>query len=220
TWFAARGYPMYGIDLPGCGTSPGRKGYVDSFDDFLDAVEGSLAEVGSDLPTVLYGHSLGGLIAATYALSGRPAPDRLLLSSPGLAYSGPAWQKPVAMLLSRFLPTLAMPNGLKGEQLSTDPAVGEAYFGDPLVLTKTCVRMAAESFAAIDAIQPALAELSIPTYVLHGSDDSIVPPQGSAALGALPNATRKLWAGLRHECHNEPNWEEVLDDALGWLDGA
>ena len=219
-WFASRGYPVHGTDLPGFGTSSGRLGYVESFDDFLDSVEASLAEVGDDLPTVLYGHSLGGLIAATYALSARPQPGRLVLSSPALAYSGPAWQKPVAALLSRFGPTLALPNGLKWAQLSSDPAVGEAYFADPLVLTSTCVRLAAESFIAMDAIGARLAELDLPTYVFHGSDDSVVPPQGSAPLAALPVVTRRLWAGLRHETHNEPNWEEVLDEVLQWLDGS
>jgi alpha-beta hydrolase superfamily lysophospholipase len=220
TWFAARGYPMYGSDLPGFGTSGGRKGFVESFDDFLDSVEETISGVGTDLPVVLYGQSLGGLIAATYTLSGRPKPDRLVLSSPALAYAGPAWQKPVALLLSRIAPTFAMPNGLKGEQLSSDPGVGEGYFSDPLVLTETCVRLAAESFVALDAVGPRIAEIDVPTYVLHGSDDSVVPPQGSAAVGALPHATRRLWAGLRHECHNEPNWEEVLDDVLQWLDAA
>lgn len=219
-WFAARGYPVFGTDLPGFGTSPGPKGYVERFDAFLDSVEGSLAEAGDDLPTVLYGHSLGGLIATSYVLSDRPAPGRLVLSAPGIAYSGPAWQKPVARLLSRFAPSLEMPNGLKGEQLSTDPTVGEAYFADPLVLTKTSIRLAAESFAEMDAVGPRLAELPVPTYVLHGSDDPVVPPQGSAPLAAVPGVTRRLWPGLRHECHNEPNWEEVLDDVLGWLDGA
>lgn len=218
TWFASHGFPVLGSDLPGFGTTPGRRAWVDSFDAFLDAVEAALSAAGDDVPTVLYGHSLGGLIATAYALSDRPAPARLVLSSPGLAYSGPAWQKPVAHLLSRVAPAFAIPNGLAGHQLSSDPAVGEAYFADPLVLTKTCVRLAAESFAAMEAIGPRLMELAVPTYVLHGSDDTVVPPQGSAPLGSLPGVTRRLWLGLRHECHNEPNWQEVLGDVVRWLD--
>lgn len=219
-WFAARGYPVYGSDLPGHGLAPGPKGHVEGFDVFLDSVEEALASVGKDLPTVLYGHSMGGLVATAYALSSRPAPDRMVLSAPGLAYGGPRWQRPVSKLLLRLLPALQLTNSVKGEELSSDPAVGEAYFDDPLVLRKVSIRTAASAFAVMDTCNAGLAQLDIPTFVYHGSDDVVVPPQGSAAFGALPTVTRKLWPGLRHEMHNEPNWEEVLDDVLQWLDAG
>ena len=46
-------------------------------------------------PVVLMGHSMGGNLALGYALTGRPAPDLLVLSAPALA-GGAAWQRAVA----------------------------------------------------------------------------------------------------------------------------
>ena len=44
-------------------------------------------------PVVLYGHSLGGLIAAGYLLSDRPKPDLAVLTSPALDSALPGWKK-------------------------------------------------------------------------------------------------------------------------------
>ena len=46
-----------------------------------------------------------------------------------------------------------------------------------------------------------------------------MPPHASAPLAALDNVERKVFAGLRHETHNEPEQEEVLAFVAKWLDG-
>jgi len=59
--------------------------------------------------------------------------------------------------------------------------------------------------------------MPMPTYVLHGSADPIVPPAASAALGTKGNVTRVVHEGLRHECHNEPEHAAVLAGVVAWL---
>ena len=69
------------------------------------------------------------------------------------------------------------------------------------------VRFGAEAFAEQDRVQAVIAGISrcrCPTYVLHGSADPIVPPAASAILEGKGNVTRRVHAGLRHECHHEP----------------
>ena len=56
------GYRVTGLDLPGFGRSGGRRAHVTSMDDFLDAVEHVLSDLRAEVPVVLYGHSMGGLI--------------------------------------------------------------------------------------------------------------------------------------------------------------
>lgn len=217
-WFADRGYPVTAFDLPGFGASGGHRAYVPSFSAFTDAVAEEFEKLSTDAPRILYGHSLGGLIALSYALTDHPRPDKMVLSAPAVDATVPGWQRASAPLLARFLPKVALANPIKGEQLSSDPAVGEAYFADPLVYTKATTALGAASFGQMEWVQAHLAELSVPTYVLHGSDDSLVPPSFSAPLGDLPGVTRKLWLGLRHETHNEPAWQDVLSGVLEWLD--
>ncbi|MFT4658187.1 MAG: alpha-beta hydrolase superfamily lysophospholipase, partial [Ilumatobacter sp.] len=41
----------------------------------------------------------------------------------------------------------------------------------------------------------------------------------SAPLAQLPNVTRRVWDGLRHESLNEPEKFEVMAEIVTWLDG-
>jgi alpha-beta hydrolase superfamily lysophospholipase len=168
-------------------------------------------------PVVLMGHSMGGNLALGYALTGHPVPDLLVLSAPALG-GGAAWQRALAGPAARFAPTLALPTKFKGEQLSRDPAVGEAYFADPLVCTKASNRLGAGLFGAMDELNESLSDLHVPTLVLHGGADTIVPPQSTAALGELPNVERRLYPGLRHEILHEPEGPELVAEIVAWVD--
>ena len=210
----AAGIKVRSFDLPGFGGSGGHRGHVETFAEYLDVVGEELGEVAEpDLPRVLLGHSLGGLIALRYALTRSPAPDLLVLSAPAIEATVPAWQRTLAPVLSKIAPKLALPNPIAGDQLSRDPAVGAAYFADPLVHTKATTRLGAEIFAAMAAVEGAVPDM--PTHVVHGGADSIVPAKVSAPLGATKS--RKLYPTLRHELFNEPEGPEVIADIVEWL---
>ena len=211
------GLVVRAFDLPGFGRSSGRRAFVENFDTYLDAVEEELASmVELGLPTVLLGHSLGGLIAYRYALSKRPQPDFLVLSAPALDADTPAWQRTLAPILARVVPKFALPNPIDGEQLSRDPAVGEAYFADPLVITSATTRLGAEMFRVMAASRPMVAP-PMPCLVIHGGSDALVPPSASAGLGELPGVVRTLYPSLRHESFNEPEGPEVITDVTTWI---
>ena len=61
------------------------------------------------------------------------------------------------------------------------------------------------------------ARLAIPTLVLHGLDDGLVPPGASEILAALPVVERRTYPGLRHELHNEPEGPGIVDEMIGWI---
>ena len=211
------GLRVTSFDLVGFGASGGARADIESWTLYLDQVEAHLAQTSESLPTILMGHSMGGLIALEYALSDRPAPDLLILSSPGLS-GGKAWQRSVAGVAASLAPRLSIPNGLSGDQLSRDPGVGEAYFADPLVLTKSTTRLGAELFSAMERVNANRERLGIPTLVIHGGADTIVPASGSAVLAGLPTVERRLYPKLRHETMNEPEGPQVVADIIGWID--
>jgi alpha-beta hydrolase superfamily lysophospholipase len=212
------GLEVEAFDLRGHGLSGGRRVYVRSWDDFLDDVElrlEALRQPGRDL--VLMGHSMGALIALTYACSDRPAPDLLILSAPPLEAAVPGWQRLLAPVLSRLAPTVALANPIDGAQLARDPAVGAAYFADPLVQPRSTARLGGELFAAMKRARSNLTRLGIPTLVIHGGSDTLVPTAGSEPLAKLPGVERRVLPDLRHETLNEPEGPEVVAGIVAWL---
>jgi acylglycerol lipase len=93
-----------------------------------------------------------------------------------------------------------------------------AYETDPLRVPASTARLGRESLRAMKHVRMTLDRLRVPTYVLHGSDDSLVPPEASEPLGQLPNVTRRVWDGLRHECMNEPEHAQVIAEIITWID--
>lgn len=217
--FAAAGVDVVSYDQRGFGLSEGRRAYVDSFDDFVGDLESFVVRQRAlELPVILMGHSLGGLVATTYLLSDRPQPDLAVLSSPALAAELPAWQRTLAPAVGTILPGLRLPADFDGSVLSRDEQVQRAYETDPLRESSSTARLGRETLRAMGAANDSLARLQVPTYVFHGSDDTLVPPSASEPLAALPNVTRRVWDGLRHECMNEPERDEVLAAIVAWLD--
>jgi len=215
---ADAGFDVLGFDLRGHGQSGGSRGHVASMSDFLDDVE----ELVNDrralgVPVVLIGHSLGGLIATAYAETHRPPVDLLVLSAPALVADVPGWQRAAANTLGSLIPKLPIPNDFDGELLSRDEAVAIAYRDDPLRVTKLSARFGKVLFAAMPEATDGLARITIPTYVVHGADDKLVPPRATEPFEALPNATRILVPGVRHESFNEPEGPEVLSDLITWI---
>jgi alpha-beta hydrolase superfamily lysophospholipase len=212
------GLDVQAFDLRGHGLSGGRRVYIRRWSDYLDDVEGRLAALRRPgLPTVLFGHSMGALISLTYACSNRPSPDLLILSAPPLKATVPAWQRVLAPVLSRVVPTTVLANPIAGEQLAADPNVAAAYFSDPLVQPRSTARLGAELFWAMKQVPGEIGRLHIPTLVIHGGDDTLVPTAGSEPLAAVPGVDRRVLPKLRHETLNEPEGPKVVAGIVEWL---
>ena len=153
-----------------------------------------------------------------YLLSDRPKPDLAVLASPGLDSALPGWKKGLARVLARVAPTLPIPNGIDGSTLSRDPTVGEKAAADPLNATASTARFGAAGLAEQARVRAGASHgFGIPTLVLHGEDDGLVPVGASAVLEGAPGVERRTYPGLRHELHNEPEGPEILDEVIAWL---
>jgi acylglycerol lipase len=224
--FALAGIETHAYDLRGFGASAGRRAYVERWSQYHDDLEDQLAAVragAGGLPVLLYGHSMGGLIALGYVLADppRPGPDLLVLSAPAIAAVVPRWKRTLADVLGRALPRFEVANDLPAGGLSRDPQIEVAYRSDPLNVHRTTARLGQELFREQARVQARLAQipaLPVPTYVLHGTDDPIVPVSSSASLEGRVNVTRRVYPGLRHEMHNEPEAAAVIGDTIAWIE--
>jgi acylglycerol lipase len=223
--FAQAGIETHAFDLRGFGASSGRRAYLDHWSQYHDDVEDQLAAirtVAGRLPVVLYGHSMGGLIALGYVLGDlpRPQPDLLVLSAPAIAAKVAQWKRILADVLGRLTPGFEIANDLPPGGLSHDPQVEAIYRSDPLNYHRTTARLGMELFheqARVEARLAQIRALPIATYVLHGTDDPVVPVSASASLEGRENVTRHLYPGLRHEMHNEPQAASVIGDTIAWI---
>ena len=225
TQLASAGITTHAYDQRGFGGSGGHRAYIDRWSQYHDDLEDRLAEVRSaadGLPVVLYGHSMGGLIALGYTLADppRPLPDLLVLSAPAIDAAVPGWKRRLADILGGTVPRFAIANTFPRGGLSSDPAVEAAYLADPLAVHRTTTRLGVSLFREQDRVKAALAggaPLPVTTYVLHGADDPIVPEGASRSLEGRANVTRRVYPGLHHETHNEPSGATVIDDTIAWI---
>jgi acylglycerol lipase len=221
-WLAAAGLDVDAYDQRGFGASSGRRAWLDRWSRNHDDLEERLVAVraaAGGLPVFIYGHSLGGLIALGYAVADppRPQPDGYVLSAPATTSGIPAWKQAMARVLGRLVPGLSIPNGFDSGLLSRDPEVGRRYAADPLHQHTTTARFGLAAINEQARVRSVFARLAVPTLVIHGGDDLLVPTVASVPLAALPGVTRRTYPGLRHETHNEPEGREVVEDVIAWL---
>ena len=221
---AAAGIEVFSYDHRGNGGSGGRPGHVERWSEYHDDLEARLAAVRAAAighrPVVVFGHSLGGLIVAGYCLADppRPSPDLVVLSSPGLDSTLASWKKALARSLGRVVPTFALKTGVKAATLSRDLSVGARTKVDPRCVKISTLGFGREALIEQERVR-GLAEggLGVPTLVLHGLDDGLVPPKATEVFDGAPLVERRTYPGLRHELLNEPEGPEVADDVIGWL---
>ncbi|WP_314408356.1 alpha/beta hydrolase [Streptomyces kroppenstedtii] len=213
------GAAVFGPDHLGHGTSGGERVLIEDFEDVVSdvhAVELLARETYPDVPVVLIGHSMGGLIAARYAQRYGDGLAALVLSGPVIG----SWEPLQQLLALDPLPEVP----IDPTALSRDPAVGRAYAADPLVWHGPFKRPTLEAFVrALDTISKSGDVGTLPLLWLHGDDDRIVPPRASrAGVEELRGAEweERLYPGAQHEVFNETVKDAVLADVTRFVDGV
>jgi acylglycerol lipase len=225
SWFAARGLAVEAYDQRGHGRSEGVPCHVDRFGEFLDDLDRVLERVRAEhaeLPIVLLGHSMGGLVVSAFLADRRPPVAAGATSGAALAIgSGVSRGRIVAArLLRRLAPRLALGSGLDPAGLSRDPEVVRRYLEDPLVHRTMTTSLAAELLDAIPVVAARAVEVQVPMLLLHGSDDPLCPIEGSQGFHGgvrVPGSSFRAYPGLLHEIFNEPERLAVFGDLLDWL---
>lgn len=220
-----RGYAVYALDHRGHGQSEGTRVQVERFDDYVTDLRTYFEEVRAaqpGLPIFVYGHSMGSLIGLLFALRYQDDLAGLIVTGAALKPIGVnGATKPLLRLASRAIPAVRLvPLAVAG--ISRDPAVVERYKSDPdVVLGLLRLRLVVELVEAGQQCIAGLPRLRVPILALHGGADPICDPQAAAIIrqrSGSPDTTVKVYPGLYHEVHNEPEQAQVIGDMLGWLD--
>jgi acylglycerol lipase len=223
--FNQAGIVVHSYDQRGFGRSPGKRAYVRDFevllrdlDTYLDHVRPRLQGV----PWFFMGHSMGGLVLASYAETRKVEARGLIFSSLFLALPDdvPRILVSLANVLGRLAPWLPL-GGVDNSRLSRDPQVVEAANRDPLSYHgMVAARTGAEFNVAIARARANCGAITAPVFVLHGSDDRIVPNAGSRLLYeryGSKDKTFKLYEGSYHEVWNDLDKETLFADIIHWI---
>lgn len=223
--FNQAGYAVLTFDLRGHGKSEGPRGHTPSFEAFMCDIDHLLAEAAQrfpERPRFLYGHSLGGILVLNYALRRKPDLAGVIATSSGLhtALETQKAKVTLARLVGPVLPTVSLASGLDASAISRDPAVVQAYVQDPLVHDRTSFGMASSLLGAIHYALEHAPEFPLPLLLVHGTADRVAFPSSSTEFAAAfqGDCTLKLWDGLYHETHNEPEKQEVLRYTIEWME--
>jgi alpha-beta hydrolase superfamily lysophospholipase len=216
------GLAVRAYDHRGHGRSGGPRGDVPDNDRMLHDAKMVIDDFALQYPAppLLLGHSLGGLLAARFAVENWSPLRGLILSSPALAVPLSAAHRLLLKILEATAPGYALPNGLDSRFLSHDPTVVDAYIKDPLVHTKISARLLRCLLVSIDIALAKAPTLNLPTLMVVAGDDHLVDASGSQAFFALlpPGVgTKHVYPQLYHEVFNEVDAHRVFDDVRNWL---
>lgn len=210
------GAVVFGNDHAGHGKSAGERVLIEDFEKIVEdvrlVVQGAQSRF-PDLPVVLIGHSMGGMIAARYAQRFPQDLRALVLSAPVLG----TWH-PLDLLECDEIPD----EPIDPSTLSRDQEIGERYVADPLVWHGPFKRR------TLEALDDCLREINfdhplgdeLHALWLHGGDDELVPINdtrtGMDRIRGL-NFEEYFYPGARHEVFNETNADEVLTDLTAFV---
>ena len=215
------GYNVYRYDARGHGRSEGLRGDLENFEEFLldlDIYIDSIRKEHPELKIVLLGHSMGGLVATSYASLYNNKIDYLILS--GACNKTPKVAQALKLIPTCITAKLKYKNAL-GKGVCGDENVVKAYNEDPLVLKVGTLRLMRNAFIkGCKLVNNNIKNIKVPTLVMHGQEDGIVVVEtGKWTYENLTVEDKilKIYPGLYHEIFNEVSKDEVIKDVTSWL---
>jgi len=222
--FVPLNYGVFALDHQGHGKSEGLPGYIIRFEDYVLDLNTFSTIIRAEYPNpriFMVGHSMGGAIAAAYAIRHQAVLTGLVLSAATLKVGRNISNTMTLMArgLSRLLPRLGL-ESIDASAISRDPTVVAAYREDPLVYHgKIRARLGGELINAMRKIRKQMPQLKLPVLIMHGSADRLSDPAGSEMLyRGISSSDRTLnqYPGCYHEIFNEPQCQ-ALGDLKNWL---
>lgn len=249
---AAQGLEVYAHDHRGHGRTRaddapiGRFAWKDGVAKVMADVMAIRTMVGErhpGLPVILFGHSMGGLIALNTAVS---HPDRFDALSVWNSNLNPGIMGRLAQVILRAekmlkgsdVPSAILPKATfriwnskmpekrtSADWLSHDRAAVDAYVGDPLCQFEASVSLWQDVFEMSYRGPKLIPRLPkhLPILLVSGNEDAatnngreIVWLAGQFRSQGFSDVTDHIYPGMRHETLNEIGWEVPAADFAAW----
>ncbi len=225
-YLAERGIAAFVPDLRGFGHYSGLKGHVMSFYEYIEDIQNLVMQVKDrylNKITYLHGSSMGAIIALGYTTRYPRTVDGILLQCPGVST-----RIEIGKGIYAATKVLSVLNVKRFFSLNPDytetsrnPETVDRHRTDPLRFEMISPRFAIEMLSASKEAFRSASQIVLPTLIQQASEDhATIPEKNKEFFDNISSAdkTWKLYEGLYHEIHEEPEREEVLADLYTWLD--
>ena len=224
---ATRGILVEAYDQPGFGERPdrGRWAGTDALVLELHAAIRSARRRHPGAPLFVLGESMGAAVAiSALARPDAPPVDGVILSAPAVL-AGDSLPRGYLTAL-RVLAALVPPFRVNGDNLgllaSDNIEMLRALGRDPLYVRETRIDAVAGLVEVMEEARKAAPRLELPTLVLLGARDEIVPPQASRAFvhGLDPRRCSVVtYLNGWHLLLRDHQRERVFRDVVAWVGG-
>ncbi len=205
-------FAVFAWDARGHGRSPGERGYAEHLGVLVWDVEAFVGHVSRQygIPVeniVVFAHSVGSVLAATWVHDYAPKIRALVLGSPALRVQlYVPFAVPGLRLLLKFKPKAFVNSYVKAKLLTHDPAKIASYDADPLITRCIAVNLLVDLFDAGRKLVEDAAAITVPTLVLTSGADWVVDQdiqrQFFERLGSLVKEMH-IYPGFFHDTFNE-----------------
>lgn len=219
------GYRVGSHDHPGHGRSSGKRGVIDPPGAYCTQAVIQFMQFAkeTDCTPILFGHSLGGLVACELVLDFALPVSGLILSAPPFAVMIRKRDWLQVKALAALAPTFTVQRPYSAKRLTHDEANQRQAEADPL-------NHGVKSASLVDWLLISGARqlrnanlLRVDSLLLIAGEDSVVDSAQSLSFAANApeqHMTSKIYEGCRHEILNEtPELvAPVYQDILAWLE--
>jgi len=223
-FLSRQGIACYAYDQRGFGRAPGSGLWagVTAYSNDLTAFVYEVRKQQPGLPLYLLGESMGGAVTIVALTGGTPPPvDGVILVAPAVwgRETMPWYQRWLLAVGARTLPWLK----LTGDGLNIVPSdnieMRRALSRDPLVIRATRIDCMYGLTNLMDAALLNAGKLQLPTLILYGKKDQIIPREPTfRMLATMPKTTRTaFYENGYHMLLRDLQGEKPLTDIAAWI---
>ena len=215
-WLKNLGIETYSFNLPGHGDID-EKGHIETWDENIESIVNAYNKIANKDRKIIFAHSYGSLVTVSAILREKINPDYLILSAPHFDDNYPKFVKNMSGAVTKVFPKLRAPSSVTKKNLSTDKETVENYFNDPLVFRSLTFKLGNEITTEQKFVNENIEKLKIPTLVLHGDQDKVVPIKASENISKLENVKFITVENSKHEILNQDTRTFVLSEIYQWF---
>ena len=228
-FFANFGFTAFGLDLYGFGRSEGKRGHVFDIYDYLKDVKTLYSIAGEYYDAnikhrLLYGHSMGGLLALAYLENYPDDHDLAIVSAPALRPDRRVSKALyiIASLLKIISPSLQFSNKLRPDEITTDKSEQEYLKTNEYVHDKITIKLFFDMLKLSKKVRNEVNKINnnLKILFLHGEKDEIAYKEDTREfynLLPLKNKSIEIMSNMKHEVHTDVNRQKTYNVIENWL---